>query len=157
MKASMVMATTIRSKFPEKTVLGGKFHTQMLGFPRQVKPSPATNAEASQRTPAAAARKEVQCTGTDDATTINNAIEASKAGDEIVILGQSVAPDKPAVCVINKTIVLRGDRTYRGDSRTGLTIRQADGANLPAMLASDTWAADETRPVCTTRRRAARR
>lgn len=50
----------------------------------------------------------MQCTGTDDATTINNAIKASKAGDEIVILGRSVTADEPAVCVINKTIVLHG-------------------------------------------------
>ncbi|MFI6732404.1 right-handed parallel beta-helix repeat-containing protein [Nonomuraea sp. NPDC050451] len=85
----------------------------------------------------------MQCTGTDDAATINNAISASKAGDEIVILGRSVTADEPAVCVINKTIVLRGDRTYRGDSRTGLRIKQADGANLPALLASDTWDANQ--------------
>ncbi|MFD1537010.1 right-handed parallel beta-helix repeat-containing protein [Nonomuraea guangzhouensis] len=97
----------------------------------------------AQPTPAEAARKEVQCTGTDDATIINNAITASKAGDEIVILGRSVTAAEPAVCVINKTIVLRGDRTYRGDSRTGLRIKQADSVNLPALLASDTWDANQ--------------
>ncbi|MBP2325896.1 hypothetical protein JOF56_006281 [Kibdelosporangium banguiense] len=68
-------------------------------------------------------------TTTDDET-INNAIAASVPGAEIVITG---------TCLIDKPIRLLGDRTYRGENRTGTVIRQANGANLDAMLASDTY------------------
>lgn len=73
----------------------------------------------------------VNCTNTDaDAAAINKAIAASAAGDEIAIFG---------ACSINKTIRLRGDRSYRGGSRSGTVIRQANGANLAALVASDSF------------------
>lgn len=65
-----------------------------------------------------------------DAGTLNSAISDSAVGSEIAIHG---------ICLINRTIVLEGDRSYIGDSRTGTVIRQAKGANLVAMLASDSW------------------
>ena len=68
-----------------------------------------------------------------DTTILNNAINGSKSGDAIDIHGQ---------CLVNQTIVLFGNRSYLGDSRTGTVIRQADGSNLPALLASDSWAQD---------------
>jgi|RhiMetdeSRZDD1v2_1073273.scaffolds.fasta_scaffold49164_6 parallel beta helix pectate lyase-like protein len=73
----------------------------------------------------------VKCTNSiSDATTINSAIRNSAIGDEILISGQ---------CLINKTIKLLGDRSYRGTSRTGTVLRQADGVNLIALLATDTF------------------
>jgi hypothetical protein len=68
-----------------------------------------------------------------DTATLNQGISASRAGDEIRIHGN---------CLINDTIILFGDRSYIGDSRTGTTITQASGSNLPAMLASDSWNCD---------------
>jgi len=68
-----------------------------------------------------------------DAATLNAAISHSNVGDEISIHG---------TCLINETVVLLGDRSYRGDSRTGTVIQQAGGANLAAMLASDSWNSD---------------
>ncbi len=67
---------------------------------------------------------------TSDASTINMAIASSSVGDEIVIDGS---------CLITRTIKLLGDRSYRGESRTGTVLRQASGANLTAMLASDSY------------------
>ena len=60
------------------------------------------------------------------ATTIN----ASAAGDLVRIHG---------MCLVHETICLRGDCAYVGDSRSGTSIKQADGAHLAAVLASDTW------------------
>lgn len=68
--------------------------------------------------------------GQSDTTRLNHAISTSAVGSEIDIHG---------ICLINKTIVLRGDRSYIGDSRTGTILRQASGANLAAILASDSW------------------
>lgn len=65
-----------------------------------------------------------------DAARINVAIAGSAAGDEIVI-------DGPAL--INRTLKLLGDRSYRGESRTGTVLMQAPGANLTAILASDSF------------------
>lgn len=76
----------------------------------------------------------VQCRNTPaDAIILNEAIAHSRAGDVIRIHG---------MCLADRTIVLAGDRSYQGDSRTGTIIRQASGANLPALLASDSWATD---------------
>jgi copper-binding protein NosD len=73
----------------------------------------------------------VLCTNTpSDASTINSAIASSAVGDEILISGQ---------CLINQTIKLLGDRSYSGTSRTGTVLKQADGANLVALLASDSF------------------
>jgi hypothetical protein len=82
-------------------------------------------------TPAYAAQVTAACDNTStDAATIQNAINSSAAGDEIVIDGP---------CLINATIKLLGDRTYEGQNRTGTVLTQASGANLPAILASDSW------------------
>ncbi|MEV0348302.1 hypothetical protein AB0H88_21220 [Nonomuraea sp. NPDC050680] len=85
--------------------------------------------------PAIAARVSATCVNTAaDARTIQAAIDASKEGDEVVFKGP---------CLINRTITLRGRRTYRGDAKAGTVIKQADGANLPAMLASESWVTDQ--------------
>ena len=65
-----------------------------------------------------------------DARSINSAIASSAIGDEIIISGQ---------CLINQTIKLLGDRSYRGTSRSGTVLKQANGANLIALLATDTF------------------
>jgi hypothetical protein len=84
--------------------------------------------------PVFAAQVDVTCIGeTSDTALLNSAISGSHFGDQIRIHG---------TCLINGVIVLLGDRSYIGDSRTGTIIQQANGANLPAMLASDTWAAN---------------
>jgi hypothetical protein len=62
-----------------------------------------------------------------DAAAINAAIAASPEGAEIVIRGP---------CLINQTIRLLGNRSYRGESRAGTVLKQADGANLLALVAS---------------------
>lgn len=82
------------------------------------------------------AQVDISCTNaTTDTGLLNSGIESSRAGDEIKIHGH---------CLINGTIVLLGDRTYAGDSRTGTTISQASGTNMAAMLASDSWSTDST-------------
>jgi parallel beta-helix repeat protein len=89
-----------------------------------------------------AAVVDVNCGNTaGDAKALNTAIGGSRTGDAIHIHG---------TCLVNDTIVLLGDRSYLGDSRTGTVIRQADGANLPALLASDSWMSNASgtgRPV----------
>ena len=65
-----------------------------------------------------------------DAARLNAAITTSAPGDEIVITGTGM---------INQPIKLLGQRTYRGESRTGTVLRQANGANLVAVLASDSF------------------
>lgn len=81
--------------------------------------------------PAAASRVEATCANTTtDAATLQAAIDSSKEGDEIVIKGP---------CLINATISLLERRTYRGDAKAGTVLKQADGANLPAVLASESW------------------
>ncbi|GAA2756527.1 right-handed parallel beta-helix repeat-containing protein [Actinopolymorpha rutila] len=80
---------------------------------------------------AGAAKIEAGCANsTSDAANINAAIAGSRAGDQIIITGQ---------CRINQTIKLLGDRSYRGESRTGTVLRQQDGANIRAILASDSF------------------
>lgn len=81
--------------------------------------------------PVAAARVDVSCSNSEsDAATINSAIAGSDTGDEIVIDGP---------CLITDVIELVGDRSYRGESRTGTVLTQADGANLEAIFASDSY------------------
>jgi hypothetical protein len=81
------------------------------------------------RAGAFAGQVNVTCTNTTaDAVKLNTAIENSHSGDRIQIHG---------TCLLNATIVLLGDRTYEGDSRTGTILRQASGSNLPALVASD--------------------
>jgi len=72
----------------------------------------------------------VTCTNTlSDASMINEAIAKSHTGAEILIIGE---------CLIDQTIKLLGDRAYRGES-LGTIIKQADDANLVALLASDSY------------------
>src|SRR5690348_16365666 len=80
---------------------------------------------------------DIHCNGNVQADTnqLLQRIAASAPGDFIRIHG---------VCNVNQTVVLFSDRTYEGDSRTGTVIRQADNANLPALLASDSWANDSS-------------
>lgn len=88
------------------------------------------NAVATPRQ-AHAQRITATCSNTEsDASTINAAIESSQSGDEIVIDGP---------CLINQVIKLLGDRSYTGQSRTGTVLKQANGANLPEMVASDSY------------------
>jgi hypothetical protein len=83
-----------------------------------------------------AAQVNVTCTNTNaDAVKLNTAIENSRSGDRIQIHG---------TCLLNATVVLLGDRTYEGDSRTGSILRQASGSNLLALVASDSWNSDWT-------------
>jgi Right handed beta helix region len=78
---------------------------------------------------------DVRCNGNAAADTnrLTNSIASSKDGDLIRIHG---------ACEVNQTIVLLAHRTYEGNSRTGSIIRQADNTNLPAVVASDSWAND---------------
>lgn len=76
-------------------------------------------------------RVDVLCANnTGDDERINAALSGSAAGGEVVLTG---------TCLIDGTIRLVGDRTLRGESRTSAVIQQAPGANLDAMLASDTY------------------
>ncbi|MBW4721310.1 right-handed parallel beta-helix repeat-containing protein [Saccharothrix obliqua] len=70
---------------------------------------------------------------TGDDERINAATAASAPGDEIVLTG---------TCLVDGTVRLASDRTYRGVSRSGTVVRQAPGANLDAMLASDSYLDD---------------
>jgi Right handed beta helix region len=65
-----------------------------------------------------------------DAATLNSAISGSGAGDQILISG---------TCLLTAPITLLGNRSYEGGSRTGTVLQQASGANLPYLLASDTY------------------
>lgn len=62
-----------------------------------------------------------------DAAAINAAIAASPEGAEIIFRGRFL---------ISQTVRLLGHRSYRGESRTGTVLSQADGANLGALAAS---------------------
>ena len=62
-----------------------------------------------------------------DAKRINDAISSSPEGSEIVICGE---------CLINKTISLLPNRSYRGQNRSATILRQADNAKLVALAAS---------------------
>jgi len=65
-----------------------------------------------------------------DAGRINSAIGTSPDGAEILITG---------VCSIGETIRLLGNRSYRGESRSGTILHQAAGSSLDAILASDSY------------------
>lgn len=91
--------------------------------------------------PLLAAVVDVTCkNATADTSALNTAISGSNVGDQIAIHG---------TCLINGIIVLDGDRSYVGDSRTGTVIQQAPGSNLPAMLASDSWMSGYQYPAYT--------
>ena len=91
----------------------------------------------SAMTIAHAATVDVTCSAnaSTDASTLNNAISASGTGDAIHVHG---------TCIVNATIVLAGNRSYLGDSRSGTVIQQAPGTNLAAMVASDSWVNNAT-------------
>ena len=63
-----------------------------------------------------------------DASTINTATASSAVGDLVHIHGR---------CVVSETVRLLGQRAYRGDSRAGTVIVQANGSSLVAVVASD--------------------
>jgi parallel beta helix pectate lyase-like protein len=93
--------------------------------PAAVEPPPIAAGKQS----LSAAERTINCRNTaNDATLINRRIANSKVGDEIIFNGP---------CLVNQTIKLLGNRAYRGTSRTGTVIKQADGANLDAIFASD--------------------
>lgn len=70
-----------------------------------------------------------------DAAAINAAIAGSPVGAEIAIRGP---------CLINQTIRLLGQRSYRGESRSGTVLKQAPGANLTALVASSVFLDDKS-------------
>ncbi|NUT52305.1 MAG: right-handed parallel beta-helix repeat-containing protein [Saccharothrix sp.] len=70
---------------------------------------------------------------TGDDERINAALAGAASGGEVVVTG---------TCLIDGTIRLEGNRTLRGASRTSAVIQQAAGANLDAMLASDSYLDD---------------
>lgn len=89
--------------------------------------SPQTQAAAAPNATAIT----VTCTNNNnDANTINSAINSSPDGAEIVITGE---------CLINQPIRLRGNRSYRGESRSGTILQQANGTSFDAILASDSY------------------
>lgn len=95
-----------------------------------------TNSPAIAESAEALAARTVKCANNaGDSDLINRRIKASKTGDEIIFDGP---------CLITKTIKLVGDRAYRGESRTGTVIKQADGANLDAIFASDSYLDNST-------------
>jgi hypothetical protein len=65
-----------------------------------------------------------------DSRLIAATLARSAEGDAIVFDG---------TCLVTETIPLLGNRSYTGRSRTGTVIQQADGANLPAIFASDSY------------------
>jgi hypothetical protein len=94
--------------------------------------APTANAESAE----ALAARTIKCQNNKgDSDLINKRIGASKTGDEIIFDGP---------CLITKTIKLVGDRAYRGESRTGTIIKQADGVNLDAIFASDSYLTNST-------------
>lgn len=65
-----------------------------------------------------------------DAAALNAAIAGSPEGCEVVLRG---------TFLLNQTIRLLSQRSYRGESRAGTVLRQADGANLDALVATSTY------------------
>ena len=70
-----------------------------------------------------------------DSATLNAAITASHPGDQIIISGQ---------CLLTAPITLLGNRSYQGGSRTGTVLQQANSANLPYLLASDSYVSNSS-------------
>jgi hypothetical protein len=68
---------------------------------------------------------------TDDTLAIQAAITASTQGSTTFF--------PPGTYIVSSTISLRKSRSYVGAHREMVTIRQANGANLDAVLASETW------------------
>ena len=79
----------------------------------------------------------VHCTGdaANDTEALATANAASVEGSAVIIHGS---------CLISQTLVLRSGRTYLGEGRASTGIDQAPGANLPALVASDSWVNNST-------------
>ncbi len=106
-------------------------HTPGSTAPTSTSALPPTGISSPNPQPSQGGQITVVCQNApSDSSAINSAIASSVKGDEIVISGQ---------CLINQTIKLLGDRSYSGMSRTGTVLKQADGANLVALLASDSF------------------
>jgi len=60
-----------------------------------------------------------------DAADINAAIAGTTIKSEVIFRG---------TCLINQPIKLLGDRSYRGESKSGTVLKQANGANLDGVL-----------------------
>ncbi len=108
-----------------------RLSTPPVGFESVTRETPFTTETATASLSGTGGQVHVDCTNAlSDGKVINTAIQGSAVGDEIIISGQ---------CLIDQTIKLLGDRSYRGTSRTGTILKQADGSNLPALMASDTY------------------
>jgi len=76
----------------------------------------------------------VQCNGnTGDTNAIQTAINDSHEGEEIILSGR---------CVIDQTIKLLGNRSYRGESRTGTVVVKDSDVDIVALMASDSFMDD---------------
>jgi Right handed beta helix region len=98
--------------------------------------SPTAHADTSAgpTRPEILAERVISCgNDTNDSRLISQTLASSQPGDAIVFDG---------TCLVTETIPLLGNRSYRGRSRTGTVIQQADGANLPAVFASDSYLDD---------------
>lgn len=77
-----------------------------------------------------------------DTAAILNTVNASLKGDVIQIHG---------TCVVNETVPLLEGRGFVGVDKNSSRIVQADGANLPALAASDAWLKGTVAPGSATR------
>ena len=91
-----------------------------------------TSDAAPAPSPAAAGELAVHCTGdaVNDTAALAAANAASVEGSAIIIYGG---------CLTSQTFVLRSGRTYLGQGRANTGITMSPGANLPAVVASDSW------------------
>lgn len=88
-------------------------------------------------------RLEVACQSTvADTEVLIQVIRSSSRGDAIHISGS---------CLVNRTIPLLGGRSYVGSDTDGSRIVQAEGANLPALAASEAWLGEHKAPDLLTR------
>jgi hypothetical protein len=87
-------------------------------------------------------RMDVACHNVDDTALLIQVIRSSARGDSIHISG---------TCRVNQTIPLLGGRSYSGSDTDGSRIVQADGANLPALAASEAWLGEHKAPDLPTR------
>src|ERR1043165_5931474 len=121
--SAMILSAFSTMERPVSKTNRGPALNQMVAFSSDKSPAPllaSTNGQVN-----------IKCRNSlSDAKAINSAIASSAIGDEIIISGQ---------CLINQTIKLLGDRSYRGTSRSGTVLKQANSANLIALLATDTF------------------
>jgi hypothetical protein len=93
---------------------------------------------------AAARQLEIHCQQdvVADTAAILNTVNRSLKGDVIQIHG---------MCVVNETVPLLEGRGFVGVDKNTSRIVQADGANLPALAASDAWLKESAVPGLATR------